>query len=228
VVHPAAALELVREGPLVSVVLDEPTPVDEVLERIGEEFSIEIKGRLPGAAAGPVRLMKMTLPQVLASVVPGGNFAIVSNVQGEPQRVVVMGEQPGAVPATAGLAPLAQPAPVVRMPGGNDEETIQQIVLLSQQQTAASARMLEVIAMRETSVNVRIAAIHALGNFTQYGAMPFLRTRLMTDPNPEVRIAAAEALQSADYNTAKTLIDQALAAERDENQRQRLQELLDQ
>ena len=82
--------------------------------------------------------------------------------------------------------------------------------------------------MRAPQTEARIAALHALGNFKDQGSVTFLRARMMSDSDPDIRIAAAEGLQIADYDAARPMIEQALAAERDAALQERLRNLLSQ
>lgn len=223
----AAAVEIVRDGGNLSLVISEPTPLADVLKALATEFSVEVKGINPGAMVEPMRLVRMTLPQILDRIVPGRSFALVSDSQGVPVRIVIMAGGEGS----AGPGPAIQPVPPEQQAsdlGAGIEQRLREIADLSNRQDPGTMRQLEELAMRAPQREVRIAALHALGNFREQGAPAFLRTRMLTDPDPDLRMAAAEALQIADYDAARPMIEQALAAERDETQRERLRNLLSQ
>lgn len=224
----AAALELTRDAGNLTLVISEPTPLQDVLNALAAEFALEVKGVSPEGVVEPMRLVRMTLPQVLDRIVPGRSFALVSDSAGTPTRIVIMagGEASAAPP------PPVQPDGAIdgggRNLGTGMEQRLRDIAELSSKPDPNAARKLEELAMRAPQIEARIAALHALGNFKDQGAVAFLRSRMLTDPNPDIRIAAAEGLQIADYDAAKPMIEQALAAERDEALQERLRNLLSQ
>ena len=227
-VLPAEAVEITKDGGFLSLIIPEPTPLEAVLSEIAAALSVEVKGGKAGTIVPASRLAKMTLPQILDRIVPDHAFALVTNAQGEPVRIVLMGGS-GDTPDPNGaaiqeIAPQQRP----RATAGGIEGRLRDIAKLSSKQDPETARELEAVAVRATEIEERIAAIHALGNFKSEGSMAFLRTRMLADPSPDVRVAAAEALQMADFDAARPMIEQALSAERDETQRERLKTLLDQ
>lgn len=82
------------------------------------------------------------------------------------------------------------------------------------------------IAREGKSVEIRVAAVRALGQFARHGAIPFLGQRLGSDPEPRIRLAAAEALAISGSGRGLELIRAAMASERDPQARARLAELL--
>ncbi len=225
---PAAAIELSRDAGNLTLLISEPTPLDEVLKALAAEFSVEIKGVRPDAVIEPVRLVQMTLPQVLDRIVPGRSFALVSNSAGTPIRIVIMAGGESGVAGPPAVPPEGAIDGGGRNRGVGMEQRLRDIAELTNKTDPGAARKLEELAMRAPQIEARIAALHALGNFKDQGAVAFLRSRMLTDPNPDIRIAAAEGLQIADYDAARPMIEQALAAERDEALQERLRNLLSQ
>lgn len=225
---PSEAMELTRDGNNLTLLISESTPLQEVLTALAAEFSLEIKGVKPDATIEPVRLVQMTLPQILDRIVPGHSFALVSDAGGNPMRIVIMAGGEAGAPPPPPLQPVAPVQPASAKPAAGVEQRLRDIAELSNKPDAGAARKLEEQAMRAPELEARIAALHALGNFKDQGALAFLRTRMLTDPNPDIRIASAEALQIADYDSARPVIEQAIAAERDEGLKERLRNLLTQ
>ena len=220
------ALELTRDAGTLTLVISEPTPLQDVLNALAAEFALEVKGVSPEGVIEPMRLVQMTLPQVLDRIVPGRSFALVSDPAGTPTRIVIMARWRGAARRRRPrFSRKGRPMGRPQSGCGAWNKGLRDIAELSNKPDPVAARKLEELAMRAPQTEARIAALHALGNFKDQGAVAFLRSRMLTDPNPDIRIAAAEGLQIADYDAARPMIEQALAAERDEALQERLRNL---
>ncbi len=207
------------EGELVSIEITTPIPLDEALQRLGAAMNIPVLGSAGPGNAGPVRLRRASLMEALQKLAPGRSFVIERT--GDPAqvaRIVFMGGRGAAVvQLEAESVPSAATESV--------SATLRDIAKLSYTPGWASARQLEAIARRNKSTRIRIAALMALGQFAQYGAIPILGQRLSADPDPQIRLAAAEALGIAGSDRALALIRAAIATERDPGVRRKLGEL---
>ncbi|MGQ0486257.1 MAG: HEAT repeat domain-containing protein [Hyphomicrobiales bacterium] len=217
---PSQADDLITvEGELVNIEIATPVPVDEALQRLGAAMNVAVAGSAGPGNAGPLRLRRAGLMEALQKLAPGRSFVIERT--GNPARVVRIVFSGRIAPGTVRLE--AESAPAAAEESVSAE--LQDIARLSYTPGWVSSRQLEAIARRNKSTKIRIAALLALGQFARYGAIPILGQRLAADPDPRIRLAAAEALRIAGSDRALGLIRAAIASERDPGLRRRLAEL---
>ncbi len=211
--------DIIVEGELVSIEIAAPVPLDEALQRLGAAMNVPVTGGGGPGNAGPLRLRRAGLMEVLQKLAPGRSFVIERT--GNPAkvaRIVFMGGSGAAVVRLE--AQNAAPAAEVSV-----SASLRDIAKLSYTPGWASARQLEAISRHNKNTRIRIAALMALGQFARYGAIPLLGQRLAADPDARIRLAAAEALGIAGSDRALALIRAAIATERDPGLRRRLGEL---
>lgn len=237
------------EGELLNVVVTEPQSLDDILKQLAKASGVTVKG---GGAktTGPISLYRVTFEDALRSLAPDHSFIIErEGATSKIRRILLI------APAAEGVAPTGDNihAPVPQPTGEEDEYpdaaqaqaaamqrltmsphdtarnnqavALRNIVKLSYGKDKASADQLEQLARSGDDPTVRAAALSTLSKTSGLGAVPFLKSRLLGDPDPQMRLAAARALYHIDRKQAKTLIGQAIAMERDPALREQLQAL---
>ena len=135
-----AADDIIVEGELISIDIATPVPLEEALQQLGAAMNVQITGGAGPGNAGPLRLRRAGLMEVLRKLAPGRSFVIERT--GNPAkvaRIVFMGGRGAAVVRLE--AESAPPTAEVSV-----SASLRDIAKLSYTPGWASARQLEAIA----------------------------------------------------------------------------------
>jgi hypothetical protein len=215
----------VHDG-LVNLTVGEPVPVKDVVDRLAILFSTTVEGDSGSATVGPLRRDRMSIAEALSLIVQGRSFMIEESGQtGKIRRIVLArGEenhdrtQSSVTRVDTVRAP--EPLPV-------DATKLRDIVKLSYRRDQTSLNALKEIVRNKGETSVRAAAVRALASYADLGVVSFLRARLVTDPDPRVRLAAGEAIAQANTAQSLSIIARAAVSEKDDRVRRRLQAIVD-
>lgn len=221
-------LELSMEGGLVNLRIGEPTPATDVVDRLAALFSADIEGDTGPAIVKPVSADRITLAAALALVLPRRSFVVETSETGQVRRIVIMEERtPGrSVSAIAPVGGLLEKRLNAHDVGSANRLAMIEIVKLTYQPDGSSLTKLKEIAQRNGDTSVRIAAIRALAGHVEHGALSFLANRLVADPEPDIRLAAAEAIAQANTSASRSVVARAAVFEKDPQVRKRLEALM--
>ena len=222
-------LELSMEGGLVNLRIGEPTPASDVVDRLAALFSADIEGDTGPGIVKPVSVDRTTLAAILELVLPRRSFVVETSETGQVRRIVIMEERTAgrSVSAIAPVGGLLEKRLNAHDVGSANRLAMIEIVKLSYQPDGSSLMKLKEIAQRNGDTSVRIAAIRALAGHVEHGALSFLANRLVADPEPDIRLAAAEAIAQANTSASRSVVARAAVFEKDPRVRKRLQALMD-
>jgi hypothetical protein len=234
IVAAAGAAEPVRidaEGNWFSVDIEAPVPLASVLQLLGNKLNVTIEAGENLGAVGPISVSRERLDGVLRQLAPGGTFVIqYGGNSSAVSRIIVTSKSTSAAPSAQAPVRPVQAVEEVRSPAMDSKSqravAMRHVVELSYSRDAGSARELEALAKGSKKIEVRATALKALASVSQRGAVGFLAARLASDPSPEVRIAAAEALAMVDNNRSLAIIHAAISRERNESMKARLRQLI--
>jgi hypothetical protein len=220
------AVEVTVADGLVNLNVDEPVPLTDVLNQLAILFPTTIEGESGSAIVKPVRIDRMTIAETLALILPGRSFVIESSGnRDEVRRVVIMEEK------EAQGAPVSSITRIDHRPEPDrvraTAEALREVVKLSYKRDRASLKALKEIARTKGETSIRVAALRALANFAELGAVSFLGERLVVDSEPQIRLAAAEAIAQTNTAQSRDIIARAADSERDAKLRRRLRAIAD-
>jgi len=215
---------------LVNLTITEPVPLEDVLDQLAIAFSMTIEGPDGSASVQPLQSNLRTLTETLSLIAPRSSFIIVSGEAGTIHRVVFVANKKNRGEVQTSIKTTVTTRKPERSRDSYtpaDAAQLRDIVKLSYRRDRESLKTLKEVVRSKGETSVRVAAIRALASYADLGAVSFLETRLGADLDPEVRLAAAEALVQVNTVQSRDILARAVGLEKDDEVRSRLQAIVE-
>jgi hypothetical protein len=238
---------------LFTIVVTEPSSLDTVLKNLGDAAGAIVEGGDCDRTVGPISLHRVTFDDAIRSLAPEHSLIVERNqTTAKIHRILLIEAVAEAAPPPVNEAAAQDPslnsaeeagdadaahaqAAAIRRVTMSPEDAkrnkqaaaLRDIAKLGYSKDRSSADQLEQLARSGDDPTVRAAALSTLAKSANIGSVRYLKSKLLGDPDPQMRLAAAKALFHFDRRQSKTLIGEAIKLERDPELRKQLQVIMD-
>ena len=235
------AVSIEVDGELLSVSIQDPTPLRAVLAMIGEVTGAEVVIRRDPGQVGPVSIRRRSVAEVLRRLCGNNTLAIARTsisdpgfdyetmVAGRVKRIVVVGRDGQTAPARASTVASA-PADEEFLEEDDPQGAFaaqQHLLALGESRSPEAVAALGEVLDSTDDASLRRLAVSSLSRIGTPGALAVISQQGLVDSDASVRLSAAQALWQRQGSLAASRLRSVAQVERDPTLRATLVRMAD-